>query len=368
MTRAEQHALVPAPPLRIGLVADADALAPLRAALARPTMHLAAQGGMRQADALPGGPWFDDTRVLIAQGGIDALLIHTAPRVSAELARIAVEHGIHVWRSAPLARRFNEAAELVSAARGGGAVYRVASWWEHVADDIRWAESLVGGFRASLSDLRVAAVGPTIQDWRANANDAGGGVLMNESYFALEALLVARGLPQRVVATVGRCRKKPGAAPRETEDVAAAIYTYEDGGIATIQALWDVPPYHWSLVHHAGEATMEIGLNAIRLRHADGRLIDERPLPAPADLIAREFTLFEHAISASRARPRSAPAASAPADQSGEPAVANPAATTAERQLALTALIETTYLAARTGQPERPAKLYEVQGWPEPVL
>jgi hypothetical protein len=38
---------------------------------------------------------------------------------------------------------------------------------------------------------------------------------------------------------------------------------------------------------------------------------------------------------------------------------------TLERHLAVTALCETAYLSARTGQPEYPAKLYEVQKWPE---
>jgi hypothetical protein len=39
---------------------------------------------------------------------------------------------------------------------------------------------------------------------------------------------------------------------------------------------------------------------------------------------------------------------------------------TLERHMAVSALLQATYLSARTGQPESPLKLYEVQGWPEP--
>ena len=37
-----------------------------------------------------------------------------------------------------------------------------------------------------------------------------------------------------------------------------------------------------------------------------------------------------------------------------------------ERHLAVSALLETIYLSSRTGHPEPPRRLFEVQKWPQP--
>lgn len=345
-------------PLRVGIVADAGALPLVHAALAGAEVELVGQAGTKQSEAVSGVPWFDDVRVLIAQSGCEAVVLHASPRSNTELGLAALERGLHVWRSAPAARRFEEAVELETAAVAAGSVYRVESWWESVADDVRWAETLnAAAFRPLLSELRVAAPGPPVQDWRANAVDAGGGVLMHDARRLLEGLLVMRGLPQRVIATVARCRRRTAPAARETEDVAAAIFNYADGGVAVLQALWDVPPATNLLAQHSAEASLELTPMAVRVRDTEGRLIDERRLPDAADLLNRELNAFLGAVRASRGRSRRDEASAESAEVAAR-----------ERRLALAALLETIYLAARTGQPERPGKLYEVQGWPEPAL
>ena len=112
-------------PLRVGLIAAAESLASLADAATACPMQVVAQAGTRQPESLPGVEWYDDTRVMIAQSGVEAVLLSTSVRAGVQLGKTAVEHGVHVWRPPPLARSFAEAAEVVRLAQGSAPVYLV---------------------------------------------------------------------------------------------------------------------------------------------------------------------------------------------------------------------------------------------------
>ncbi|MBK8914368.1 MAG: Gfo/Idh/MocA family oxidoreductase [Phycisphaerales bacterium] len=343
------------PPLRVGLIADDAAVAGIAAALAHPSVELVAQGGMRQSAASAGPAWHDDIRVLVAQSELDAVAIRTSPRIADEIARVALSHGIHVWLAHPAARRFDEAAALFTAAREAECVLGVESWWTHAAEHVRWALGLIEEPSPQHADVRVAAPGPTLDHWRSSALDAGGGVLLHSAAGALEALLMTCGLPQRVQAVTTR-RRRSSAAPRETEDVAAALLGYDNGRTAVVSAVWDVaPPACSTTVHHA-DRSLELRDDGLIVRTADGRVVDDRALPSAAERLRADLAHFIERCLSRRIRTRAATREAGAPDEERS------------RCLALLALIETIYLAARTGQAERPAKLYEVQGWSEPTL
>jgi predicted dehydrogenase len=315
--------------------------------LGRLPVTLTAQGGMRQADAAPGIPWIDDTRVLITQSPVDAIVLLTSTRAGVELAGTAAAAGKAVFRTPPLGRTFAEAAESIRQARQHDVLYHVASWWDQADENTRWARGLIEGFRPGYTELRSRTPGPPLPSWRSILADAGGGVLMADAYPLLEALVALEGLPEVITASIGRCRRRPGEAPRETEDVALALLRYPEQALTTIAAAWDVLPFEQQLELHGAAATLVLAAERVELREADGRVIDHRPLPALHDYWRIDLARFCEALRN-------------PASQfRGESAL--------ERHLAVTALLETLYLSARTGQPETPRKLYEVQGWPEPA-
>ena len=164
----------PPAPLRIGLIAGADASRALRSALsATPDVSLTTQGGLPQTSVSPPIEWFDDLRVLIAQGPVDALVLNVSPRMSVELVVLAVERGRHVWQPPPLARNFSEAVETVRRTRGSEVIYRVGSWWEHVRPAVQGTiasdEAAVAPperrdeiRRPILSHVAVSAAGPNL--------------------------------------------------------------------------------------------------------------------------------------------------------------------------------------------------------------
>jgi predicted dehydrogenase len=322
-------------PLRVGLVADGAPRAGLCAALQSCLLlQPLGQAGMPTRDGLRAVPHFDDPRTLLAQPGLEAVLLATDPHQDNGLATAAAERGLHVWRVPPLASSFAEAAEVVARARQLPTIYRVASWWEYVSDhvwhELRWPHELTPRF----SELRACGPGP-VQP---------GGALTVLGYPLLEALVAARGLPDSVAAAVGRYRQARAAAPA-AEDTAVAVLRYSDGGSAVLRATWDMPPCEHQLTHHGPDLSVTLTDEEAQLSNANGDILDRRPLPG--DFLATELLRYAEFVRG-QARDR--------------------AAAPLERHLAVSALLETIDLSARTGHPEAPHKFYEVQGWPEPRL
>jgi predicted dehydrogenase len=329
--------------LRIGLITDEPRTwGPLIANC--PQTTLAAQAGMPRAAALPEAEWFDDSRALVARAEIDGLLLLTSPRAATELTRYAAERGVHVWRPPPLARNFAEAAEAVRRAEAGEIVLRVASWWEHVQGLIRDAERSASLRPIRLTEIDVRTVGPPLQSWRSSRVDAGAGVLMQDAYPQVEALVGLRGLPESVHGQIGRARKPADRAPRETEDVAGVLARYPLGSMAILRASWDIPPYAAQSVHHGDDGSIRYCPQCLGVLTAAGEVVNDRPLLS--DWLSADLRSFADAVR--RPPPNEQRAAHL------------------ERHLAVSALLDAVYLSARTGSLESPRKFYEVQGWPEP--
>ena len=331
-------------PLRIGLIADGPGLDSLAAVIdACLLIQPLGQAGMPPSAGLPEVPRFEDPRVLLAQPGLEAVMLATSTRNDVALATMASERGLHVWRLPPLARSFAEATEVAARVKKLATVYRVASWWEYVTDHVWHELQWPADFTPLFSDLRVSVRGPLPTAWRARLADAAGGALANAGYSLLEALVAVRGLPDRVAGVIGKCRQGATGPARETEDTAAAILHYADGGTAVVRATWDLPPFEQQMTHHGRTNSAALTDEEVVLTDAEGNILDRRPLPG--EFVASELLRFVEFVRG-QARDR----ATAPL----------------ERHLAVNALLEAAYLAARTGHPESPRKFYQVQGWPEP--
>jgi predicted dehydrogenase len=347
MGKTDNETRAAASPLQVGLLADADEAPRYAEAVRRcPRLELCACGGMPQGAAPDGTEWFDDTRVLIAQGGIDVLLIGSSPRTGVSVGETALEHGVPVWRPPPLGRDFAEAVQVARKLEASPVTCRVASWWEHVETELRWALDYHAGCKPVFSQVQVSSAGPPLQSWRSSQVDAGGGVLAQDAYAALEALVALRGLPESAIGAIGKCRRRSSEAPRETEDVANAILRYENGGIVGIRATWDIAPGGQTTQHHGSELSARYDQATAAVLGPDGSVLEERALPP--DFLGAEMGRLA-------------------ADIIGE---TQPQAAVAriERHLAVSALLEAIYLSSRTGHPEIPRRLFEVQRWPEPEL
>jgi predicted dehydrogenase len=329
--------------VRVGLIADAERLESLAGAIdACVLLQPLGQAGMPAAAAMREVPWFDDPRVLLGQSGLEAVVLATSTRNDTQLAAMAAERGLHVWQLPPLARTFAEATEVAARIRRIPTVHRVASWWEYVTEqvwhDLHWPADFVPLF----SEIRVSAPEPAPETGRALLAEAAGGALM-DAYPLLEALVALRGLPETVAAAVGGYRKYADGKTRQTEDTAAALLRFGGGGAAILRAAWNLPPAMHELAHYGQTESVTLTEELVSVVGGDGTTIDQRPLPGA--FLTHEVLRFGELVRG-QARDRAA----APLD----------------RHLAVSALLETVYLAAQTGHPESPGKFYHMQGWPEP--
>lgn len=328
---------------RVGLITDADDVASLTTAItSAPSLHLIAQ--VAAASPTADVQRFNDPRALIAQAGVEAVILGSSVRFGLEISRIAIERRVHVWRMPPLGRSFAETTDLLHQAREQDVCLHAASWWNHIRDDIRSTLASEIPFRSTCGEIRLAVVGPVLDSWKSSQPAAGGGVLSTDAYFWLESLVALCGVPESVSAKVGRCRNGAAAAPRETEDFAEMLLRFGDGLCVSMLAFWDIPPYDAFAQFHAPSLTLRLERQraaAINISGGTTRSVGFQP-----DFLTADLERFVRSVHSPRE-------AAVHADQ--------------ERHVAVASILETAYLSARTGQPEVPRQLYEAQRWIDPV-
>lgn len=303
-------------------------------------MELASLAGTSPADAPATAETYDDPRVLVLQSGVRAVVLDVAAREAAEWSEIAGENGVATWCSGPPARGFTGAINLKRRHGETRALCRIASWWEHVRESYEGLASTLSEWRPRMMECVVRVGRPARV---RTAESAGGGVLIQSAYELVEALVAIRGLPEWVTACAGNHSSRSEAAIAGVEDYCVALLHYADGGCATIQAAWGGPAEKRRLSLRSESDSIEFRDAEIRVLDADGRAA--RGVAVPTDTRVTDLAHFAGAVRGGAA-------------QQAE----------LERHIAAMALIETIYLAARTGQPEAPKKLYEVQQWPLPTF
>ncbi len=333
-------------PIRVGLITSSDPPEPYLRAIAQVgALQLTAFAGGRRSDCPDGVEWFDDRRVLLAQAGVNAVLLVVSPRTGQELADEAVAAGVHVWRPPPLATSFAPAADHLRRVLAGHSTYRVSSLVDRGAEALRRTLTHPQGVVPAFSTLRLRTPGPPPASWRVSQKEAGGGVLCTDGYELLELLVAARGLPQSVYCQRAHCHRRQGEPPRETESVALAVVRYGDGELALIEAAWDAEPPVAELLLEGPSGRIQFVPGAARVLSLDGQSLANLAWGGPTWL-TEELERFAAGVRSGRGGGELAPSL--------------------ERHLAVSALLEAAYLSSRTGQPEDPRRLYEVQKWPQP--
>jgi predicted dehydrogenase len=310
-------------------------------------MELIAAAGLAPLSDFSGALSYDDRRALIFQSGIEALVLGVSTRKAVELTQLAIERGVHVWRMPPAARSFAETAEWcanrLDDAAERPAVERVASWWDHVADA---APAAANHPAPAYTEIDVRAPAPPPRSWREDREAAGGGVVIGDAYHAIETLVALRGLPDSLTAALLRRRRHDDQPPAETEDCCVATLRYRGGSIASLRAVMGPPPFratYTQIDHDTVTITPLPPIVAINDEEADD---EARTGASEDDFVRMDLRRFAADVRAAR---------------DGAAAWIEREAAVRARHRLTHAVIEAIYLAARTGQPESPAKLIEVE-------
>jgi predicted dehydrogenase len=195
---------------------------------------------------------------LLSDDGLDVVSVAVPTFLHAPIAVAALEKGLHVLSEKPIARSSAEATAMVAAARGAGRVLDVA-FNHRQRGDIQTLKAIIDAGRlgrlyyAKAWWLRRTGI-PTVGSWFTNAEQAGGGPLLDIGVHVLDYALFLLSQPRitavsastyDLLGTAGFGSSpnsdKTGATGAQTfdvEDLATAFMRLEDGGTLLVEASW----------------------------------------------------------------------------------------------------------------------------------
>jgi predicted dehydrogenase len=295
-----------------------------------------------------GVPHFSDNRQLLVMAKPKVVFMAVPPMAVPDLLEACLEHGIHVWKEAPLGRHLSEAAGFTRRFQQAKLLLAVGTQ-RRFADPYRRAYL----FRQRIGEPFLARAhylfnwGSELR-WRGDRQSAGGGALLELGYHFLDLLIWILGLPETVYGATGRDIPEVGSdrpqPPHDTDDTATAILRYPGEAMAGLVACRRTGPVSEGLWLHGREGSIVATGEEFALRNADGGVLDHLQGPAsPGEVYRRQAEAFLRAVLA------------------GKPTA--PYSCSAAENLLTHAVIDAIYLSDQTQQPERPDDQLRIHGF-----
>lgn len=174
---------------------------------------------------------------MLCDDSIDALCICVPSGRHAALAIMCANAGKHVVIEKPMALTEKSAEKVIAACKENGVVGTVISQMRYSEDILRVKEAIDGGIFGRIISVHLEMYYYRTQDyykgsgWRGTWAMDGGGALMNQGIHGVDALSFIMGGVETVTGTV-----KTLVRDIEVEDTAAAVLTFKNDAIGTINA------------------------------------------------------------------------------------------------------------------------------------
>ena len=287
--------------------------------------------------------YFDDYRQFIIQNQLDCLIVAAPIHTCDEYLRMAMKKKSHILKFPPPAINFEQALELVRLADDQNIKFAIAN-------PTRFTQSFID-FKENLHQLNIeqifliiatCAVPPRPDlSWLTDPKLAGGGVLLNDCYELLDQIIANFPLPQQIYSL-----NTNTAADRQqrlylTEDTAVVTMKFSDTLHANLIASRRIGPPTQTITIYSKEKI----LNASPLKFT----IDDQ-IQNTTEKFEYENTPF---CCTEKMLTSFAMSILSPED--------NPLACSAAQNLKNMAVIESAYLSARTGFPEQPQKILDIE-------
>lgn len=176
--------------------------------------------------------------VLLAEGGVDALVIGTPNVLHAPQAIAALQAGVHVMVEKPMAMNATEAEQMIAASQKSGALLMVAHCWRF-DEEVLWLKSQV---RRLGQIIRTKGYGVHTHwgpsGWFTQRRLAGGGAMADMGIHALDTarFLLDDPQPVSVYARIGTYYKN-----FDVDDTGVVIVTWDNGAVSYIESGWWQP-------------------------------------------------------------------------------------------------------------------------------
>ncbi|MBI4624949.1 MAG: Gfo/Idh/MocA family oxidoreductase [Verrucomicrobia bacterium] len=183
--------------------------------------------------------WYDDARALVNDPGVDAVYVATPPGAHLDGARLAAAAGKPAYVEKPMARHAPECDAMIAAFAAAKQKLFVAYYRRALPRFLKVKELLDGGALGTLTGVSYrmstpahATTDPAKLPWRLNAEDAGGGLLLDVGSHTLDLLDFFCGPLTEVHGTAARL-----AGPGDVED--AVTMTFRTAAGVPGSAAWN---------------------------------------------------------------------------------------------------------------------------------
>jgi predicted dehydrogenase len=260
-------------PLRIAVIGFGK-LGLLHAALANavPGARLAAvvDSTPMMLDALkaymPDVRTYNDYRVLLRDGGIDAALIATPTQLHVPIAVDCVSAGVRIFFQTPGAARCAPAGRLRAARRPRPVVNMVGYMGRYIDTFAKAKEIIASGALGKLqifrSSMYIGQLFKPGKGWRYDKNVSGGGVLITQNTHVIDKLLWMFGEVEDVNGRTGALYSTG------VEDYCHAVLRFRSGLLGYLDASWSARHYRTPTIsmHVQGIAgTLDVDDDHVRL-------------------------------------------------------------------------------------------------------
>ena len=176
----------------------------------------------------------------VADGRVDAVYICTPHHLHVEHARLAAGAGKHILLEKPLARTAAEANAIVSVAADADVTLMVAENYRFMPPVLTAKELVDSGAVGALRLVQLQEDFPfQPTEWRNDAEQNGGGVLIDGGIHKASLLAYLAGDPSEVYAA-----EVPSAQPgMAAEDGVFAMLRFPDGLVGVINHTWSAGPH-----------------------------------------------------------------------------------------------------------------------------
>jgi predicted dehydrogenase len=210
---------------------------------------------------------------MLADGGVDALVVSTPNYLHALQTIAALQVGVHVMVEKPMAMNAAEAQAMLSASQASGALLMVAHCWRF-DDEVQWLKKQVESGRLGRI-IRTKSYGVHVNwgpsGWFTQKVYAGGGAMADMGIHAIDTVRYLLGDPQprRVVARIGT-----HYLSADVDDTGVLMVEWANGATSYIEAGWWQP--HSDGAEAAGQLYGTLGFGSVfptllELRDAGGQ-------------------------------------------------------------------------------------------------
>ncbi len=209
---------------------------------------------------------YNDYRVLLREGGIDAALIATPTQLHVPIAVDCVAAGVPIFIEKPLSVSGAQARPLIEALRARPVVNMVGYMGRYIDTFAKAKEIVASGALGKLqmfrSSMYIGQLFKPGKGWRYDKNVSGGGVLITQNTHVIDKLLWMFGEVEDVNGRTGAFYSTG------VEDYCHAILRFRSGLLGYLDASWSARHYRTPTIsiHVQGvDGTLDVDDDHVRL-------------------------------------------------------------------------------------------------------